>query len=74
MNEKVDVQIGTRRLVVEIEGLTPLEINNLARKVSEITTGNGTPRYRNAMRGEPGSPPQLPLISFRTTQQSERRT
>ena len=35
MNEKVDVQIGTRRLVVEMEGLTPLEIGSLAQKVSE---------------------------------------
>jgi cell division protein ZapA (FtsZ GTPase activity inhibitor) len=35
MNEKVEVQIGTRRLVVEIEGLTPIEINALAQKVSE---------------------------------------
>ena len=35
MNEKVEVQIGTRRLVVEIEGLTPIEINVLAQKVSE---------------------------------------
>ena len=34
MNEKVEVQIGTRRLVVEIEGLTPIEINALAQKVS----------------------------------------
>ena len=35
MNEKVEVQIGTRRLIVEIEGLTPIEINALAQKVSE---------------------------------------
>lgn len=35
MNEKVEVQIGTRRLVVEIEGLTPIEISALAQKVSE---------------------------------------
>ena len=35
MNEKVEVQIGTRRLVVEVEGLTPLDINALAQKVSE---------------------------------------
>jgi cell division protein ZapA (FtsZ GTPase activity inhibitor) len=34
LNEKVEVQIGTRRLVVEIEGLTPIEINALAQKVS----------------------------------------
>ena len=38
MNEKVEVQIGTRRLVVEIEGLTPIEINALAQKVSERMT------------------------------------
>ena len=35
MNEKVEVQIGTRRLVVEIEELTPIEINALAQRVSE---------------------------------------
>lgn len=35
MNEKVEVQIGTRRLVVDIEGLTPIEINSLAQRVSE---------------------------------------
>jgi len=35
VNEKVEVQIGTRRLVVEMEGLTPIEINALAQKVSE---------------------------------------
>jgi cell division protein ZapA (FtsZ GTPase activity inhibitor) len=38
MNEKVEVQIGTRRLVVEMEGLTPIEINMLAQKVSERMT------------------------------------
>ena len=35
MNEKVEVQIGTRRLTVEMESLTPIEINALAQKVSE---------------------------------------
>lgn len=35
MNEKVDIQIGNRTLTVEIEGLTPIEINALAQKVSE---------------------------------------
>lgn len=35
MNEKVEVQIGPRRLTVEMEGLTPLEINGLAEKVGE---------------------------------------
>jgi cell division protein ZapA (FtsZ GTPase activity inhibitor) len=35
MNEKVEVQIGSRRLVVEMEGLTPIEINMLAQRVSE---------------------------------------
>ena len=35
MNEKVEVQIGTRRLVVEMEGLTPIEINALAQRVSD---------------------------------------
>jgi cell division protein ZapA (FtsZ GTPase activity inhibitor) len=35
VNEKVEVQIGSRRIVVEMEGLTPIEINMLAQKVSE---------------------------------------
>ncbi|MBI4370770.1 MAG: cell division protein ZapA [Elusimicrobia bacterium] len=35
MNEKVEIQIGARRLLVEIEGLTPIEINGLAQQVSE---------------------------------------
>jgi cell division protein ZapA (FtsZ GTPase activity inhibitor) len=35
VNEKVEVQIGARRLVVEMEGLTPIEINALAQKVTE---------------------------------------
>ncbi|MDE2291392.1 MAG: cell division protein ZapA [Elusimicrobia bacterium] len=38
MNERVEVQIGTRRLVVEMEGLTPIEINALAQQVSERLT------------------------------------
>jgi cell division protein ZapA (FtsZ GTPase activity inhibitor) len=38
MNEKVEVQIGSRRLVVEMEGLTPIEISMLAQKVSERMT------------------------------------
>ena len=35
MNEKVEVQIGTRRLVIDMEGRTPIEISALAQKVSE---------------------------------------
>ncbi len=35
MNEKVDVEIFRRRLTVEIEGLTPIEISSLAQKVDE---------------------------------------
>ena len=35
MNEKVDIEIFHRRLSVEIEGLTPLEISTLAKQVSE---------------------------------------
>jgi cell division protein ZapA (FtsZ GTPase activity inhibitor) len=35
LNEKVEVQIGSRRLVVEMEGLTPIEINALAQKVGD---------------------------------------
>jgi len=35
MNEKVEIEIFHRRLTVEMEGLTPMEINSLAQKVSE---------------------------------------
>lgn len=35
MNEKINIQIGNRKLTVEMEGLTPLEINALAQRVSE---------------------------------------
>jgi cell division protein ZapA (FtsZ GTPase activity inhibitor) len=35
MNEKVEVMIGNRRLVVTNEGLTPIEISALAQRVSE---------------------------------------
>ncbi|MEK7233452.1 MAG: cell division protein ZapA [Elusimicrobiota bacterium] len=35
MNDKVEVQIGTRRLIVEMEGWMPIEINALAQEVSE---------------------------------------
>lgn len=35
MNEKVDVEIGKRRLNVGIEGLTPLEIGALAKVVND---------------------------------------
>lgn len=35
MNDKVDVEIFRRKLTVMIEGLTPMEIQSLAHKVSE---------------------------------------
>ncbi len=35
MNEKVEVMIGNRRLVVTNEGLTPIEMSSLAQRVSE---------------------------------------
>ena len=35
MNEKVEVQIGNRRLVVEMEGFIPMEIVALAQKVAD---------------------------------------
>ncbi|MFI5362997.1 MAG: cell division protein ZapA [Elusimicrobiota bacterium] len=38
MNEKVEVQVGTRRLTVEIEGLMPMEISALAQQVTERMT------------------------------------
>lgn len=34
LNEKVDIVVAGRRLTVEMEGLTPIEINSLAQKVS----------------------------------------
>jgi cell division protein ZapA (FtsZ GTPase activity inhibitor) len=33
MNEKVEIEIAKRRLTVEMEGLTPLQIMELARQV-----------------------------------------
>ena len=38
MNEKVEVQIGNRRLVVEMEGFIAMEVSALAQKVSERMT------------------------------------
>lgn len=35
MNDKVDIEIFRRKLTVEIEGLTPMEISALASKVSQ---------------------------------------
>ncbi|OGR89636.1 MAG: hypothetical protein A3J74_10420 [Elusimicrobia bacterium RIFCSPHIGHO2_02_FULL_57_9] len=35
MNEKVDIEIARRKLTVDIEGFTPIEINALAQKVDE---------------------------------------
>lgn len=35
MNEKVDIEICRRKLTVEMEGMTPIEINVLAQKVGE---------------------------------------
>ena len=35
MNEKVQVEIARRRLEVEIEGLTPIEINHISNMVTE---------------------------------------
>lgn len=38
MNDKVDIQVFRRRLTVEMEGLTPIEINHLAQKVHDKMT------------------------------------
>ena len=38
MNEKVDIEIFRRKLTVEMEGMTPIEINSLAQRVSEKMT------------------------------------
>lgn len=35
MNDKVDIEIFRRKLTVEIEGMTPIEINAVAQKVAE---------------------------------------
>ena len=34
MNQKVNIEIRKRKLIVEMEGLTPLEINSLAAEVA----------------------------------------
>jgi cell division protein ZapA (FtsZ GTPase activity inhibitor) len=38
MNEKVEIVIASRRLVVEMEGMIPMEISALAQKVSDRLT------------------------------------
>lgn len=38
MNEKVDIQVFRRKLTVEMEGLTPMEISALAQKVHDKMT------------------------------------
>lgn len=38
MNDKVDIEIFRRRMTVEMEGLTPMEINALAQKVNDQMT------------------------------------
>ena len=35
MNDKVDVEIANRRLTVEVEGLMPMEIAGIAKKVND---------------------------------------
>ena len=35
MNQKVDIEIARRRMTIELEGLTPLEIQALAQQVQE---------------------------------------
>ena len=35
MNEKVDIEIARRRLTVEMEGLTPMQISSLAQRVTD---------------------------------------
>jgi cell division protein ZapA (FtsZ GTPase activity inhibitor) len=44
MNDKVDIEVFRRKLTVEMEGLTPMEISTLAQKVhdrmSEISDQN----------------------------------
>lgn len=35
MNEKVDIEVFKRKLTVELEGFTPMEIATLARQVTE---------------------------------------
>ena len=36
MNEKVDIEIFGRKLTLDIEDITPIEINALAQKVTEM--------------------------------------
>lgn len=35
MNEKVDIEIAKRRMTVEMEGLTPMQITHIANQVNE---------------------------------------
>ncbi len=35
MNEKVDIEVYRRKLTVEMEGMTPIEINAIAQQVNE---------------------------------------
>jgi len=69
MNEKVEVQIGTRRLVVEMEGWTPIEINALAQKVSERV---GQMQSHNANVADTSKIALLVALSFAAELDRER--
>ena len=69
MNEKVEVQIGTRRLVVEMEGLTPIEINALAQKVSERV---GELQHQNNKVADTSKIALLAALSFAAELDKER--
>lgn len=69
MNEKVEVQIGTRRLTVEMEGLTPIEISALAQKVSERV---GDMQNQNAKVADTSKIALLVALSFAAELDKER--
>ncbi|MBI4060189.1 MAG: cell division protein ZapA [Elusimicrobia bacterium] len=71
MNEKVEVQIGTRRLVVEMEGLTPIEISALAQKVSERV---GELQSQNNSVADTSKIALLVALSFAAELDKERST
>lgn len=70
MNEKVEVQIGTRRLVVEMEGWTPIEINALAQKVSDRV---GEMQKQNSNVADTSKIAMLVALSFAAELDRERQ-
>ena len=70
MNEKVEVQIGTRHLVVEMPELFPAEISLLAQKVSERMTEQ---QAHNPAVGDTSKIALLVALSFAAELEKERQ-